>query len=90
MEILKIYLLDKLYNRFGLEIAKPHEIRGYIYSHLKISKQYASDILIELEREGILIKKEDNKYHLMENIKDYIDRIVREHHLINNKYKHKK
>lgn len=93
MELLKIFILKKINEKFGKEEISQPELKHFLCSSLRIEKQIALDVIVQLEVENLIIKKpENNKYLLHENIESYIEKEQNKNHLIihNKKYKKRK
>ncbi len=83
MELLKIFILKKIHERFGKEEISQPEMKNFLCSSLRIEKQIVLDVISKLEIDGCIIKnKESKKYRLMKDIEDFIERKIRENHLI--------
>lgn len=91
MEILKIFILKKIHEKFDEKEISKAKLKYFLCSSLRIEKNIVLDVISKLEIEGFIIKNEDNnKYRLCNNIEEFIERRIKENHLIIHEQKYKK
>lgn len=84
MEILKIFLLDKIESKFGNQIFYSYDLKNFLSKAHRIPKEIVMDIISELIRLKY-ITKEGSRYKLKKGLRQEIEITLEKIHLRRNR-----
>lgn len=90
MELLEIYVLNKLFEKFGERVASEKRLKLYLCSGLRLNRDVAENILHKFKKEGFLIKQELGEFRFRDNIKKIYEKEINKENLIRKKEKFRK